>query len=171
MLVDTYIGQIMRFWYWLHPPPPPRDIDEGSGQTLWASSWYFCINRICEQRMLRWTCTFAQCHNSFCCSHWKKKRDVDEGSGPTLSLLWGGSVVVDSILIFLPLDCWGSVFGPCLVRHYLVFFLILQSSWRGRESMMFYFNCLPTINVLWLLLTVPWIVWLWYFLIILTCIL
>ena len=71
------------------PPPPQRDIDEGSGQTLWSSSWYFCINRICEQRMLRWTCTFAQCHNSLCCSHWKKKRDVDEGSGPTLSLLWG----------------------------------------------------------------------------------
>ena len=72
MLVDTYMGQIMRFWYWLHPPPQ-RDIDEGSGQTLWASLWYFCINRICEQRRLRWACTFAQCHNSLCCSHWKKE--------------------------------------------------------------------------------------------------
>ena len=60
-------------------------------------------------------------------------------------------------LIFLPLDCWGSVFGACLVMHYLVFFLVLQSSWRGRESMVSYFNCLPTINVLWLLLTVPWV--------------
>ena len=62
-------------------------------------------------------------------------------------------------LMFLPLDCGGSVFGSCFVMHYLVFFLVLQSSWRGRESMMSYFNCLPTtyISVLWLFLTVPWV--------------
>ena len=39
-----------------------------------------------------------------------------------LCLFYGaGTVVVDSFsLIFLPLDCWGSAFAPCLVRHYLV---------------------------------------------------
>ena len=55
-----------------------------------------------------------------------------------------GSVVVDSFLMFLSFDCGGSVFGPCLIMHYLVFFLVLQSSWRERESMMSYFNCLPS---------------------------
>ena len=31
-------------------------------------------------------------------------------------------------LVFLPLDCEGSVFGPCFVIHYLVSFLVMQSS-------------------------------------------
>ena len=38
-----------------------------------------------------------------------------------------------------------------------VYILVLQLSWRGRESMMPYFNCLPTISVLWLFLTVSWV--------------
>ena len=60
-------------------------------------------------------------------------------------------------LMFLPLNCGDSVFVPCLVRHYLVFFLVMQPSWRGRENMIPYFNFLPTINALWLLLVVPWV--------------
>ena len=40
-----------------------------------------------------------------------------------------GSVVVDSFFNIPPIGRWGgSVFGPCLVKHYLVFFLVLQSS-------------------------------------------
>ena len=35
-------------------------------------------------------------------------------------------------LMILPLDCGGSVFGPCFVLHYLSVISSLQSSW-GRE--------------------------------------
>ena len=56
-------------------------------------------------------------------------------------------------LMFLLLDCGGSVFGPCLVMHYLPLLGVLYSCAiiltrkreRERES---YFNCFPTINVL-----------------------
>ena len=41
-------------------------------------------------------------------------------------------------LMFLPLVCRGSLFGPRFAIHYLVSFLVLQSPWRGRESMMPY---------------------------------
>ena len=37
-------------------------------------------------------------------------------------------------LLFLPLVCGGSVFGPCFVMHYLVSFMVLGSSWRGRGA-------------------------------------
>ena len=48
--------------------------------------------------------------------------------------------------MFLPLDCGGSIFGPCLVMHFLVLFLVFQSPLRGREkSIMSYLNCRPTI--------------------------
>ena len=61
------------------------------------------------------------------------------------------------------------------VMHYFVSFLVLQSSWRGRESWLLYFNCLP--DVLWLLVFfgfsskcrgLVFNMWLRYFLIILT---
>ena len=76
-------------------------------------------------------------------------------------------------LMFLPLDCGGSVFGRCCVMHYLSVISSLQSSW-GRESWLLYFNCLP--DVLWLLVfcgSSSWCrglicsEWLCYFLIIL----
>ena len=45
--------------------------------------------------------------------------------------------------------------------HYFVSFLVLQSSWRGRESWLLCFACLSCIfvavDVLWLFLTVPWV--------------
>ena len=37
-----------------------------------------------------------------------------------------------------PIVCGGPVFGSCFVMHYLVSFLVLQSSWRGRESWFLY---------------------------------
>ena len=45
--------------------------------------------------------------------------------------------------MFLPLFVCGSVFGPYFIMHYLVSFLALQSSSRGRDSWFLYFNCLP----------------------------
>ena len=63
-------------------------------------------------------------------------------------------------LMFLPLDCGGSVLGPCFVLHYLSVIYILQSSW-GRESWLLYFDCLPwclvTVGILWLFFLMPWI--------------
>ena len=47
-----------------------------------------------------------------------KKSDIAEGSGPTFV---PSKVVVLLLLVhflmFLPLDCGGSVFGPCFVMH------------------------------------------------------
>ena len=124
----------------------------------WLVHEFFCIYHKCEQRRHRRACTFAQYHHSLCCSHWKKEKGCRwifrRNFVPSMAMVL---LLLIHSLIFLPLDCWGSVFGACLVMHYLVFCLVLQSSWRGRESMMSYFNCLPTINVLWLLLTVPWV--------------
>ena len=42
--------------------------------------------------------------------------------------LGDGSVVVDSMFNLAPIVCWGSVFCPSFVMHYLVSFLALQSS-------------------------------------------
>ena len=44
--------------------------------------------------------------------------------------LGGGSVVVvvDSLFNVDPIVCWSSVFCPSFVMHYLVSFLVLQSS-------------------------------------------
>ena len=39
------------------------------------------------------------------------------------------SVVIDSLFIVPPIVCLGSVFGPWIVMHYLVSFLVLQSYW------------------------------------------
>ena len=44
--------------------------------------------------------------------------------------------------------CWGFVFGPCFAINYLVFFLVLQSTGRGRESWLLYFNCLSDVLLL-----------------------
>ena len=40
--------------------------------------------------------------------------------------------------------------------NYFVSILVLQSSSRGRESLLSY-RCIVTINVLWHFLTVPWV--------------
>ena len=39
-----------------------------------------------------------------------------------LSILGGGSGVVNSLFTVAPIVCEGSVFGPCFVIHYYVFF-------------------------------------------------
>ena len=57
--------------------------------------------------------------------------------------LGGGSVVVDSLFNVAPIVCWGTVLCPSSVMHYLLFFLVLQSSSRRIESWLRYFNCFP----------------------------
>ena len=42
--------------------------------------------------------------------------------------LGGDSVVVNSLFNVTPIICWSSVFCPSFVMHYLVSFLVLQSS-------------------------------------------
>ena len=37
---------------------------------------------------------------------------------------------------------WGFCVGICSGMHYFVSFLVLQSSWQGRESWLLCFNCL-----------------------------
>ena len=59
--------------------------------------------------------------------------------------------------MFLPFDCGCSLFGPCLVINYwdvLFSFAIILTSKREHDALRY---CLPTINVLRLFLTVPWI--------------
>ena len=45
-------------------------------------------------------------------------------------------------LLLPKLFCWGFMFCPCLAMHYLVPFLVLQSSRWGRKSWFLYFNCI-----------------------------
>ena len=72
----------------------------------------------------------------------KEWSDVDEGSGQTLSLLRRWICCCWSFFNVPPIGLW----GPCLVMHYLVLFLGLQSPWQRREkSIMSYLNCVPTI--------------------------
>ena len=117
---------------------------------------YYCI---CEQRMPRWAYTFAQFHHSLSClNSVRKKRRCRWRFRPNFVpakvvalLLWIHS------LIILPWDCGGSLLGPCLVLYYsgvLSSFAIILT--RNREHGVLLY-CLPTINVLWLFLTVPWI--------------
>ena len=59
--------------------------------------------------------------------------------------------------MFLPLNCGGSLFGPCLVIYYLgalSSFAIILTCKREHKVLLYY---LPTISVLWLFLTVSWI--------------
>ena len=49
------------------------------------------------------------------------------------------------------------MFGLCFVMHYFLSFLVLQSPLRGGENWLLCFNCLFTVSVLWLSLTVPWV--------------
>ena len=44
-------------------------------------------------------------------------------------------------LLFLPLFRGRFMFGLCFVMHYLVSYLVLQSSRWGREGWLLYFNC------------------------------
>ena len=68
---------------------------------------------------------------------------------------------------WLLLPLWGSVFVPCFVVHCYVSFLVLQSSWWGRESWLLYFvflvSCSSSSRCRGLVCSVC----LWYFLIIL----
>ena len=66
------------------------------------------------------------------------------------------AVVLLLLIYYLMFPHW-IVGAQCLVlvfMHYWVFFLVLQSSCRWRESMITCLHCLPTISVLWLFLTV-----------------
>ena len=79
---------------------------------------------------------------------------------------------------FFPYCCShfrGSVFVSFFVAQCVAAYLVLHSSWLGRESWLLYFVCLP--GVLWLLLFcgsswrchgLVYNLWFWYFLIILT---
>ena len=42
-------------------------------------------------------------------------------------------MAVDSVIVVNPIVCVGSMLGLCFVVQYLVSFLVLQSSWWGRE--------------------------------------
>ena len=46
------------------------------------------------------------------------------------------------------------MFGPCIVRHYLLSFLVLTVLWRGRKSWLLSFWCLVTGSVMCPYLTV-----------------
>ena len=74
-------------------------------------------------------------------------------------------------LLLLPL--WESVIVLCFVVRYFMPILVLQSSWWGRESWLLCLICLPGVS--WWLSgsssqchRVVCVLWLWYFLIILT---
>ena len=67
-----------------------------------------------------------------------------------------------SIYTIFRIICRGSVFGPFFNMQYYVYFLVLQSSWFGRERelvALFWLSywCLVTVSVLWVFLTVPWV--------------
>ena len=71
---------------------------------------------------------------------------------------------------------WGFCVWSLFCYSVLCDFLVLQSSWWGRESWLLCFNCLS--DVLWLLVFCGFSsrcqglgcsVWLWYFLMIITC--
>ena len=89
-----------------------------------------------------------------CCLNWKKKKRCRWRFRPNFV---PSKAVVLLLLIhslMSPLVCRGAVFGPRFAMHYLMFFLVLQSSQREHNVLLF---CLSTISVLWLFLTVPWI--------------
>ena len=109
-------------------------------------------------------------HHKLCCLNWKKKKRCRWRFRPNFV---PSKAVVLLLLIhslMYPLVCRGSVFGHRFAMHHLVFFLVLQSSRRGKESMVPYFT-------IFLLLVfcgcssrchgLIWSMQLWYFLIIL----
>ena len=74
----------------------------------------------------------------------------------------------------LSLRFWESVIVICFVVRYFISLLVLQLSWWGRESWLLCLVCLPGVS--WWLSSsssrchgVVCGLWLWYFLIILTC--
>ena len=69
------------------------------------------------------------------------------------------SVVVDSLFIVATIVCGCFVFCPCFVVQYIVSFLVLQSSCRGRECWLLKiaFKCNVTVNALHLFLMVQWV--------------
>ena len=77
----------------------------------------------------------------------KKRKDVDEGSGPTLPLLWGGFAVVDSFFSIHPIGLLGlrvwSLLSYALLGVLSNFAIILTRTRKHDD-----FNCLSTINVL-----------------------
>ena len=108
-------------------------VDEGSRQSLRDSSWNFGTYRICEQRRVRWACTFVQYHHSLCCSNWKRS-DVDEGPGPILSLLrrwfcccWfiflcSSHWMVEALCLVLVLLCINEFFNHLVEEEWAWFF-------------------------------------------------
>ena len=70
---------------------------------------------------------------------------------------------------------WEFCVCLCIVMHYAVFILILQSSWRGKESWLLCYYCLTDVLILLIFRgSSSWCrglvcsMWLWYCLIILT---
>ena len=70
---------------------------------------------------------------------------------------------------------WGFCFCLCLLWNTLCPFLVLQSSWRGRESWLLCFRCFMDVLLLWMFCDSSsrchgsaCSVWMWYFLIIIT---
>ena len=49
-------------------------------------------------------------------------------------------LLVVHCLLLPQIFCWGFMFGSCFAMHYLVPFLVLQSSRWGRKSWLLYFN-------------------------------
>ena len=70
---------------------------------------------------------------------------------------------------------WEFCVCLCFVMHYVVSILVLQSSWRGRESWLLFYYCLTDVLSLYMFCDsssrccgLICSVWLWYFMIILT---
>ena len=68
--------------------------------------------------------------------------------------MWFSAIVVGMCLVFEKFFFnYDSLFykshivcgGYVLIIHFFVSFLVLQTSWRGRESWLFCFNCLPDV--------------------------
>ena len=95
---------------------------------VWAKLYDLCTYRICEQYKPRWACTFAQFLTAFAASNWKKKKRCSWRFRPNYVLSKAAvQLLLIHSLMFLLLDCGGSVFGPCLVMHYLPLLGVLYS--------------------------------------------
>ena len=110
--------------------------------------------------------TFSYTDNSQRQFHNKTCMDISMEQAKAVVLM-----LLTCCLLLLPL--WDSVIVQCFVVHFFMSLLVLQSSWRGRESWLFCLVCLTSVS--WLLCgsssrchRLVCSLWLWYFLIILT---
>ena len=55
------------------------------------------------------------------------------------------ALLINCINIAAPIACGVSVFGPCFVLQYLMYLIILKSSWWKRASLLLYFDCLSDV--------------------------